>query len=107
MFRKKERAGDVLAFADMLAAVDLPSDYKVSGQRYHDFRAVLVDGTGSVGQARRVLTQIFKWGGLFTPVHQEGDPYGTHARAGAQEVCQRILMAINTIPKTEEEETDG
>jgi hypothetical protein len=51
-----------------------------------------------------VLTRIFHWGGLFAPVHQDSDPYATHVRAGAQQLCQRILLALNTSPKIESEE---
>lgn len=95
---------DVLALADALASVDLPSDYRKSGQEYRDFRAVLVDGAADSIQARRVLARIFHWGGLFVPVAQEGDPYATHVRAGAQQLCQRILMALNTRPTPENED---
>ncbi|NKB59002.1 MAG: hypothetical protein GKS00_21965 [Alphaproteobacteria bacterium] len=99
---------DVVELADAMAAVRLPKDYRQSGQEYRDFRAVLVDCTADKVQARRVLTRIFHWGSLMAPVHEEGDPYATHVRIGAQQLCQRILMALNTIPNnTSEEQHDG
>ena len=90
---------DIVDIADALAAVEVPSDYRRSGQEYRDFRAVLIDCTADPVQARRVLTRIFHWGSLLAPVHEEGDPYATHVRIGAQQLCQRILMALNTVPK--------
>lgn len=104
--RRREAVADVLAFADALARVEIPPGYRESGQQYRDFRAVLVDGTADQAQAKRVLTRIFHWGGLFAPVHQESDPYATHVRAGAQQLCQRILLALNTEPKEDERDDD-
>lgn len=104
---------DIVSFADAMASVDIPKDYRQSGQEYRDFRAVLIDCEGDPVQARRVLTRIFHWGSLLAPVHEEGDPYSTHVRVGAQQLCQRILMALNTLPKpvnpieTSEDEHDG
>lgn len=104
---------DIVEIADALAAVEFPVDYRRSGQEYRDFRAVLVDCTAEPAQARRVLTRIFHWGSLLAPVHEEGDPYATHVRVGAQQLCQRILMALNTLPKdanlnqTNEDNHDG
>ncbi len=97
---------DILDFTEAMATVEIPNDYRRSGQEYRDFRAVLIDGTADTVQARRVLTRIFNWGSLLAPVHEEGDPYATHVRVGAQQLCQRILMALNTIPKTANEEND-
>ena len=105
--RQREEAADVLAFADMLAAVEIPRDYRDTGQQYRDFRAVFVDGSADPAQAKRVLTRIFHWGGLFAPVHQDDDPYATHVRAGAQQLCQRILLALNTIPTERKDEDHG
>jgi len=90
---------DIVEIADALAAVEVPADYRRSGQEYRDFRAVLIDCTADKTQARRVLTRIFHWGSLLAPVHEEGDPYATHVRIGAQQLCQRILMALNTAPR--------
>ncbi len=103
---KKRDFADLIDFADDLAGVDIPNDYRTSGQQYHDFRAVFMNSNASALQAKRVLTRIFHWGGLFTPVHQQGDPYATHVRAGAQQLCQQIMMALNTIPQQTEED-DG
>lgn len=97
---------DIVCFTDRLAAVEIPPDYRQSGQEYRDFRAALIDGTAGPVQARRVLTRIFHWGGLFVPVAQDGDPYATHVRAGAQQLCQRILMALNTPTDHESEDND-
>lgn len=107
--RKKRRNADIMEFADMLAAIDLPENYRSSDQRYYDFRAVFINGTARPDQCRRVLCQVFRWCGLFRPVRIEHDPYATHARAGAQEVGQRIMTALNTIPKsaTDEEDENG
>lgn len=102
----REVPADIVGFADWLATVEIPSDYRRNGQEYRDFRAALVDGTAGPAQARRVLTRIFHWGGLFAPVAQDGDPYATHVRAGAQQLCQRILMALNTLPETESEDSN-
>jgi len=102
--RRREGVADVLSFVDDLAAVQVPKDYRESGQQYRDFRAVLVDGTAGPEQTKRVLTRIFHWGGLFAPVHQDSDPYATHVRAGAQQLCQRILLALNTTPNGKEED---
>ena len=95
---------DMVAVADDLATVEMPKDYRSSGQMYRDFRAVLINCNANRIQARRVLTQIFQWGSLVSPVHEEGDPYATHVRIGAQQLSQRILMALNTIPKPTEDE---
>ena len=62
-------------------------------QRQRDFRAVF-DGHSSPEQGGRVLAQIIHWGGFYAPVHVAGDPYVMHVRAGAQELCQRILAAV-------------
>ncbi len=98
---------DILTFADDQARVEIPSDYRRSGQEYRDFRAVLINGDGSEIQRKRVLTRVFHWGSLLAPVHEEGDPYATHVRVGAQQLCQRILMALNTVPKTTKDNDDG
>lgn len=93
---------DVVQLAEGMAAVSLPKDYRQSGQEYRDFRAVFVNCDANPIQAKRVLIRIFNWGSLMSPVHEEGDPYATHVRIGAQQLCQRILMALNTIPQGEE-----
>ncbi len=98
---------DIIEFTEAMAAVDIPSGYRRSGQEHRDFRAVLIDCTADKIQARRVLTRIFNWGSLLAPVHEEGDPYATHVRIGAQQLCQRILMALNSLPKQADEEDPG
>ena len=102
--RKPSIKQDIFGFADEMAAMDIPKDYRQSGQQYRDFRAVLVNGNADPVQARRVLTQICHWGSLMAPVHEEGDPFATHVRIGAQQLCQRILMALNTIPNDTKED---
>lgn len=76
-------------------------------QRYRDFKAVFVTGGATGQQARRVLAQICRWGGFLAPAHvftskfghgATVDPYATHVRAGAQELCQRILAVIGSEP---------
>lgn len=66
--------------------------------RHSDFRAVFT-GHSTPVQGQRVLSQICRWGGLYAPVVMTGDPYATHARAGAQELCQRIVSVLNIEPQ--------
>ena len=71
--------------------------------RHKDFQAVFA-GHSTPSQGQRVLSQICRWGGLYAPVtvqdHQgRGDPYGTAARGGAQELCQRIVSNIHMEPE--------
>lgn len=108
MFKRKKVGvkQDILEVTETLSAIGLPKDYRQSGQEYKDFRAVLVNCNAHPEQAKRVLLRIMNWGSLLAPVHEEGDPFATHVRIGAQQLCQRILMALNTIPNTEEED-DG
>lgn len=105
MFRRKKTGikFDIVEMVDALAAVKIPKDYRQSGQEYRDFRAVLVNCNADPVQAKRVVTRIMHWGSLMSPVHEEGDPYATHVRIGAQQLCQRILMALNTIPNEKED----
>ncbi|MFQ5619455.1 MAG: hypothetical protein ACE5FR_10815 [Rhodospirillales bacterium] len=75
-------------------------------ERYRDFKAVFT-GHSTPEQGQRVLSQICRWGGLYAPVHVSGDAYATHTRAGAQELCQRIVSNIHVEPAAMPERADG
>ena len=75
-------------------------------QRYRDFKAVFT-GHSTPEQGMRVLSQICRWGGLYAPTHVPGDAYATHTRAGAQELCQRIVSNIHVEPAALPERADG
>ncbi len=74
--------------------------------RHKDFQAVFA-GHSTPAQGQRVLSQICRWGGLYAPVHVPGDAYATHTRAGAQELCQRIVSNIHVEPAALPERAEG
>lgn len=98
---------DLIEFAAEITRTSMPDGYDKSVQQYRDFRAVFFEGNASESQGRRVLAQIFAWGGLWSSVAQivpdePTDIHATMVAAGAQDLSKRILMALTV--RTEEQD---
>ena len=100
-----------LEMAAMCNEVEIPDDYENGVDMFRDFKAVFL-GTAHEIQGKRVLTMIFRWGGLWSPVVVSGtettnmDSYATHVRMGAADVCRQIMMALIVEPVIQKEEED-
>lgn len=102
---------DLVASAARVWKTSFPEDYIPSGQQYRDFKAVFMDGEAQPAQGQRVLATIFRWGGIWDTPHsmrEDGstDVHGTLVRAGAMEVCQRILATLTKEPVAPKDEVE-
>ena len=68
--------------------------------RYKDFRQVFM-GHSSPEQGQRVLAEIFKLGGMYSTTYVIGDANATLVRAGASDLCKRVMAIMNADPERE------